>query len=52
LGWSRLNEIVRIPVIEYLSVLVLAGLIGLGLFIARRFRTEVPAMIREIPQTE
>ncbi len=30
-GWAKLNEIIRIPVIEYLSVLVLAGLFWLGL---------------------
>jgi uncharacterized protein YneF (UPF0154 family) len=32
----RLNEIIRIPFIEYLSVFVLAGLIGGGLWVARR----------------
>lgn len=36
--WARLNEIVRIPVIEYLAVFLLAGLIGGGLAIARRIR--------------
>jgi hypothetical protein len=30
-GWVRLNEIVRIPVIEYLAAFLLAGLIALGL---------------------
>jgi hypothetical protein len=35
-GWDRLNEIIRIPVIEYLSVLVLALLVGGGLWVARR----------------
>jgi len=38
LGWSRLNEIIRIPVIDYLAVLLLAGLIAGGLWIARRVR--------------
>jgi hypothetical protein len=33
----QLNEIVRIPVIEYLLVFVLAGLIALGLWIGSRF---------------
>lgn len=33
-GWSNLNEIVRIPIIDYLAVLVLAGLIGFGLWLA------------------
>ncbi|GAB4579826.1 MAG: hypothetical protein Fur0022_25650 [Anaerolineales bacterium] len=37
-GWDKLNEIVRIPIIEYLSVLVLAGLIWLGIWIARRVK--------------
>ena len=37
-GWERLNEIIRIPLIEYLAVLVLAGLIGGGLWVARRLR--------------
>ncbi len=33
-GWVQLNEIIRIPVIDYLLVFVLAGLIGLGLRLA------------------
>lgn len=37
-GWHRLNEIVRIPLIEYGSVFVLAGLFWLGLRIARTVR--------------
>jgi hypothetical protein len=37
-GWERLNEIIRIPLIEYLAVLVLAGLIGGGLWVLRRMR--------------
>ena len=41
LGWSRLDEIVRIPVIDYLAVLVLAGLIGGGLWIVRWFQRRV-----------
>lgn len=35
LGWDRLNEVVRIPVIEYGSMFALAGLFWLGLRIAR-----------------
>ena len=35
--WSKLNEIVRIPIIEYLVAFGIAGLIALGLWIARRF---------------
>lgn len=35
-GWLQLNEIIRIPLIEYLAVFVLAGLIWLvGLVVAR-----------------
>ncbi|MCX6030887.1 MAG: hypothetical protein NT169_16525 [Chloroflexi bacterium] len=34
--WVRLNEIIRIPLIEYLAVFLFAGLIGGGLWIARR----------------
>jgi hypothetical protein len=37
-GWSQLNEIVRIPLIDYLAVFVLAGLFGAGLWVARRVR--------------
>ncbi len=37
-GWDRLNEIVRIPLIEYASVFVLAGLFWLGLRITRTVR--------------
>jgi hypothetical protein len=44
LGWDRLNEIVRIPIIDYLLVLVMAGLIGAGLWIARRVRGRKRAM--------
>ena len=36
LGWTRLNEIVRIPLIEYLCVAVLALLFGAGLWVARK----------------
>lgn len=37
-GWVQLNEIIRIPLIEYAAVFVLAGLIGGGLWIARKIR--------------
>ena len=36
--WIRLNEIIRIPLIEYLAVFLLAGLIGGGLWLARQGR--------------
>ena len=39
-GWSQLNEIIRIPLIEYLLVFVLAGLIALGLWLAVIFRKQ------------
>lgn len=34
-GWGSIDEVIRIPAIEYLLVFVLAGLIWLGLWIAR-----------------
>ena len=40
LGWARINEIVRIPLIEYASVFALAGIFWLGLWVARRLRRE------------
>jgi hypothetical protein len=42
LGWARINEVIRIPLIEYLLVFVLAGVISLGLWIAKRFRGVEP----------
>jgi hypothetical protein len=47
LGWDRLNEIVRIPVIDYLAVLVLAALIGGGLWIVRRLRRPQTPQLEE-----
>ena len=35
---AELNEIIRIPVIDYLAVLILAGLIAGGLWLARKVR--------------
>ena len=46
-GWVQLNEILRIPMIEYLLVFVLAGLVSLGIWIADRFRKQ-PATIVEL----
>lgn len=37
-GWARVNEIIRIPFIDYLSVLVLAGLIALGMWAWRKVK--------------
>ena len=39
-GWEYLNEIIRIPIIEYLVMFVIAGLIALGIWIADRFKTK------------
>ena len=35
--WTRLNEIIRIPVIEYLVAFIMAGIIALGFWIKNRF---------------
>ena len=48
-GWDKLNEIVRIPLIEYLAVLLLAGLFGLGISVARRVRPPVAAPALAVP---
>ena len=37
-GWARLNEIVRIPLIEYAAVFVLAGIFWLGLWTSRSLK--------------
>jgi hypothetical protein len=37
-GWVQLNEIVRIPFIEYLAVFIMAGLIGLGIWVYDRVK--------------
>jgi len=48
-GWDKLNEIVRIPVIDYLAVLILAGVFWLGLMIARLVRNSRSAGVEESP---
>lgn len=50
-GWVKLNEIIRIPVIEYLAVLVLAVLFGLGLWVWRKLRHQ-PAPTLSTPASE
>lgn len=40
-GWENLNEIVRIPIIDYLAVLVLAGLIWLVLRVVKTIRPRI-----------
>jgi hypothetical protein len=49
-GWASLNEIIRIPVIDYLAVLILAGIIGLGLWITRRIKS-LRSLLPEAVQT-
>jgi hypothetical protein len=49
-GWVQLNEIVRIPLIEYLLVFVLAGLVALGIWIADRFRRQPAQAARLISE--
>ena len=39
-GWGKLNEVIRIPLIDYLAVFVLAGIIWLVMWIGRRFRRQ------------
>ncbi len=39
-GWGKLNEILRIPLLDYLLVFVLAWLVGGGLWLARRLRPQ------------
>ena len=37
--WAALNEIIRVPAVEYLSVLALVGIFWLGLWIARKVKS-------------
>jgi hypothetical protein len=46
-GFNKIYELASIPLIEYLSVVVLSLLFGLGLRIARNFRKQVPDLISE-----
>lgn len=39
-GWVKLNEIIRIPFIEYLVAFAIAGLVALGIWIADRFKSQ------------
>jgi hypothetical protein len=48
-GWANLNEIIRIPMIEYLLVFALAGLIALGVWIAGHLR-KAPAAVQLISE--
>jgi hypothetical protein len=53
-GWAQLNEIIRIPLIEYLLVFVLAGLVALCIWIAERLRGQAstPPLISEKQRAE
>ena len=46
-GWDKLNEVVRIPVIEYLAVLILALVVGLIVWGGRRFKRPQSLVQRE-----
>jgi hypothetical protein len=48
-GWAKLDEIIRIPVIDYPAVFVLAGLIWLVLWLGRRWRRAPAAEPSPIP---
>jgi hypothetical protein len=37
-GWAQLNEIIRIPIIDYLAVFVLAGILGLVVRLITKLR--------------
>ena len=37
-GWSKINEIIRIPTIDYLAVLLLAGILWLGTWVTSKIR--------------
>ncbi len=41
-GWANLNEIIRIPLIEYIAVLVLAGLLWLGIWVTKKLQRPSP----------
>lgn len=45
--WSSLNEIIRIPIIEYLVAFAIAGVIGIGLWIAGKFNKEPAQLISD-----
>jgi hypothetical protein len=38
-GWAQLNEIIRIPMIDYILVFVLAGIFWVGIKIAEKVRS-------------
>jgi hypothetical protein len=42
-GWAQLNEIIRIPLIDYIAVFVLAGILGLVMWFVRKVRMATQA---------
>jgi hypothetical protein len=50
-GWVQMNEVLRIPLIEYLLVFLLAGLVALGIWIAGRVKGR-PARVETIMESE
>jgi hypothetical protein len=46
-GWAALNEIIRIPVIDYVLVFLLSGIFGLGIRVAGAFRKRRQAQIQD-----
>ncbi len=51
-GWANLNEIIRIPVIDYVAVAVLAALFWLGLWITRLIRSRRSPSAEVVPGTD
>ena len=49
-SWVQLNEILRIPLIEYLLVFVLAGVVAFGIWIADGFRKQPAAAVELISE--
>jgi len=50
-GWGQLNEIIRIPLIEYLAAFLLAGIIVGGLWLTRRIRGNMANDDQELTKT-
>lgn len=44
-GWVALNEILRIPLIEYLAMFILAGIFWLGLWVAHQIKARSSARL-------
>jgi hypothetical protein len=40
-GWGKLNEIIRIPAIDYLLVFALTGLVWIGLWVAKKINPKL-----------